>query len=537
MNKLFFFSILIILSQILINLHFCFKKLTFAIQTIKIMVKNLIKDIAKTSVRDIRRYVKNPIEVQQEVFDYLIQNGRETHFGQEHNFNKIDSITDFQKNVPIQDYNGLKPYLDRILKEKQQNVLWNTPPKWFAMSSGTTSDKSKYIPVTQEALDDCHYKGGKQMLGIYLERHQKTNFIFGKSLVLGGSRQLNSMNNDVFTGDISAILVSNLPNFAKFSRVPNQKTILIPDWEEKLAKLTEKSIKKNVTSMAGVPSWILILLKYIEDKTGRKIPDIWPNLEVFFHGGVSFLPYEEQFKKIIDKPDMNYWETYNASEGYFGVQYSQKNKDMILLLNSGVFYEFIPQEEWGKEQPKAIPLADVQVGKNYAIVISSNAGLWRYQIGDTIKFTSKYPYLFKFTGRTKLFINAFGEELIIDNAENALKKACRETDSIIADYTAAPIFIGDNSTGAHEWIIEFEKFPDSIENFTQKLDNAIKKLNSDYEAKRSYNLTLRMPQVIGVKKGTFFEWMKSKNKIGGQNKVPRLSNERKYIDEIKQFIT
>ncbi|MBN2893432.1 MAG: GH3 auxin-responsive promoter family protein [Bacteroidales bacterium] len=500
------------------------------------MVKEFIKDVVKSSIKDIARFVRDPINVQQEVFDNLIKNGKETKFGEEYNFNNIRTIEDFQKNVPIHNYDDLKPYFERILQNNEQNVLWNTPVKWFAMSSGTTSDKSKYIPVTKEALESCHYKGGRQMLGIYVDRHPETNFIFGKSLVLGGSRQINTLSSDVFTGDISAILVSNLPFWAKYSRVPDQKTILIPDWEEKLAKLTEKSIKKNVTSIAGVPSWILILLKYIEEKTNRKIPEIWPNLEVFFHGGVSFLPYVEQYKKILNKPNMNYWENYNASEGFFGIQYNTNSKDMILLLDSGVFYEFIPPEEWDKEQPKAIPLADVETGINYAIVITSNAGLWRYQIGDTIEFTSKYPYLFKFTGRTKLFINAFGEELIIDNAENALQEACAKTNSIIAEYTAAPIFIGDNSAGAHEWIIEFEKFPSSFDEFAVSLDNALKSVNSDYEAKRSHNLTLRLPQIVGVEKGTFFRWLKSKNKIGGQNKVPRLSNDRKYVDEIKRFI-
>jgi len=421
------------------------------------------------------------------------------------------------------------------LVKKEKNVLWNTPTNWFAMSSGTTGDKSKYIPVTKESLQDCHYKCGKQMLAIYLDRHPKSDFIFGKSLVLGGSRQINALSSDFFTGDISAILVSNLPYYAKYQRVPDQKTILIPDWEQKLAALTQKSITKNVTSIAGVPSWILILLKHIEEKTNRKIPEIWENLEVFFHGGVSFLPYEEQYKKIISKPDMNYWEVYNASEGFFGIQYDTQSKDMILLLDSGVFYEFLPQSEWNKENPKAITLEEVEIGQVYALVISTNAGLWRYQIGDTIEFTSKTPYLFKFSGRTKLFINAFGEELIIDNAEQALSETCKLTNSQISEYTAAPIYIADKSSGAHEWIIEFETSPTNIDEFAVILDNALKKVNSDYEAKRSYNLTLGLPKIVTVNKGTFYELMKSKNKLGGQNKLPRLSNDRKFVDEIKNL--
>jgi hypothetical protein len=500
------------------------------------MIKKIIKNIAKSAIRDIERFAKNPIEVQNEVFEYLISNGSQSAFGIEHKFNEIKNIIDYQKNVPIRTYEEIKPYIERILSKKEKNVLWNTSTNWFAMSSGTTNDKSKYIPVTKQSLEESHYKCGKQMLALYLDRHPDSDFIFGKSLVLGGSRQINTISSDIFTGDISAILISNLPFYAKYSRVPDKKTILISDWEEKLAKLTEKSIKKNVTSMAGVPSWLLILLKHIEIKTGKKIPDIWPNLEVFFHGGVSFLPYENQYKKIIDKPDMNYWEVYNASEGFFGVQYDKSSKDMILLLDSGVFYEFLPQSEWDKENPQARTLENVQIGETYAVIISTNAGLWRYKIGDTINFTSKNPYLFKFVGRTKLFINAFGEELIIDNAEKALFEACKITNSSILEYTAAPVYIADKSSGAHEWIIEFENSPKDINEFCILLDDSLKKINSDYEAKRSYSLTLGKPKIISVKKGTFFEIMKLKNKLGGQNKVPRLSNDRKFIEEIKKQI-
>ncbi len=500
------------------------------------MIKDVIRNIVKSSVKDIKRFVKNPFIVQKEVFNYLLENGKQTMFGQEHNFGGIKSINDFQKNVPIRNYEALKPYIELIINGKQKNVLWNSPVNWFAMSSGTTNDKSKYIPVTKESLEDCHYKGGKQMLGIYMTRYPNSNFVFGKSLVLGGSRQINSINPNVYTGDISAIIVKNLPYYAQFARVPDKKTILLSDWEQKLNEMAQKTINQNVTSIAGVPSWILVLLKHIEKISGKKISDIWQNLEVFFHGGISFKPYEEQYKRIIDKPDMNYWEVYNASEGYFGIQYSKQSKDMILLLNSGIFYEFIPQEEWNAENPKAVPLNDVELGKNYSIVISTNAGLWRYQIGDTIEFTNKFPFLFKFTGRTKLFINAFGEELIIDNAENALSKTCLQTNAIINEYTAAPVFMKNDNTGAHEWIIEFEKLPEDLELFTKKLDENLKSINSDYEAKRSYNLTLRMPQIIAVEKGTFVNWLKNKNKLGGQNKVPRLSNDRKYVEELKMFL-
>ncbi len=487
-------------------------------------------------MKDVIRYVKYPIETQNKIFNYLIENGKNTAIGSEFNFSEINSIDSFQKNLPIQKYENLKPYIERILKKKEKNVLWNTPVKWFAMSSGTTDDKSKYIPVTRESLRDCHYKGGRQMLSVYIDRHPETNFIFGKSLILGGSQQVNTIGNDIFTGDISSILITKRPFYIKYSCVPDLKTVLISDWEEKIEKLAKNTINENVTNMAGVPSWILVLLKYIENYTNKTIPEIWPNMEVFFHGGVSFTPYKEQYEKIIPIKNMNYWEVYNASEGFFGFQYSNNNKDMILILDNGIFYEFISSADWDKENPKVVPLEAVEIGINYAIVITTNGGLWRYQIGDTIEFTSKTPYLFKFTGRTKLFINAFGEELIIDNAEKALSIACKKNEAIVSEFTAAPIYIGDKNKGSHEWLIEFEKYPNDIKKFTRDLDNALKLVNSDYEAKRSHNLTMLMPQIITVKKGTFYNWLKSKNKLGGQNKVPSLSNDRKHIEDIKKFI-
>ncbi|MDR2652930.1 MAG: GH3 auxin-responsive promoter family protein, partial [Prevotellaceae bacterium] len=462
------------------------------------MLTKIGNKILMSSMKNINHYIACGDEVQDETFRNLIFHGKNTAFGKQFNFDKITNRDDFRETVPISDYENLKPYIERIVTRKEQNVLWDTPVRWIAMSSGTTSDKSKYIPVTRESLHKCHYKAGKEMLALYLNSFPKSKILSGKTLVLGGSRQINALGDGIFTGDISAILVSNLPFWADFSRTPDRKTILLPDWEEKLEKLASKSIRSNVTAMAGVPSWLMVLLKYTVQKTGKPILETWKNFEVFFHGGVSFTPYHEQYKKMLPSDNVNYWETYNASEGFFGVQYSPENKDLLLLLDCGIYYEFLPVEEWDKENPQTVMLSDVETGKNYAMIISTNGGLWRYKIGDTVEFTSKSPYLFRITGRTKHFINAFGEEIVIDNAEAALGKACAETGAVISDYTAAPVYFGENTNGAHEWLIEFEIPPESIEKFTEVLDNTLKKVNSDYEAKRSYNLSLGKPQVVSL---------------------------------------
>ncbi|MDR3058670.1 MAG: GH3 auxin-responsive promoter family protein [Prevotella sp.] len=485
--------------------------------------------------KEVDRFINNPIETQEKILKYLLKNGEQTYFGQQFNFSAIKNKDDFRKQVPVFHYEDLRPYLDKILVNKQQNVLWNKPVKWFAMSSGTTEDKSKYIPVTQESLTKGHYKCGEQMLAIYGKASRNARFFFGKTLVLGGSKQINNIGDGIFTGDISAILIKNLYFWAKFSRTP-ESISLLPDWETKLQALTDYAVKNDVRAFMGVPSWLLVLLKKIKADTGRELTDIWPNLEVFFHGGVSFTPFEEQYKKLIQKPGMYYWETYNASEGFFGIQFSPDSKEMLLMLDSCIYYEFVPMSEWDKENPRTLTLDEVETGQNYAIIISTNGGLWRYMIGDTIEFTSTKPYLFHITGRTKNFINAFGEELIIDNAERALAEACKATGAQISEYTAAPVYFGDNNNGAHEWLIEFEKEPDNLDNFIGLLDEALKKVNSDYEAKRSYNLSLNLPIVRSLPKGTFNEWLKSLGKLGGQNKVPRLSNNRDYVDRLLRFI-
>ena len=499
------------------------------------MITNIAHKYLDFKFREVDRFINRPIYTQGKILAYLLRNGAQSLIGQQYNFSTIQNKDDFRKQVPVFHYEDLRPYLDKILIQKQQNVLWNKPIKWFAMSSGTTEDKSKYIPVTDESLTKGHYRCGEQMLSIYGQSNHNARFFFGKTLVLGGSKQINNIGDGIFTGDISAILIKNLYFWAKRSRTP-ESISLLPDWEVKLQALTDYAIKNDIRAFMGVPSWLMVLLKKIKNDTGRELTDIWPNLEVFFHGGVSFTPFAEQYKKLIQKPDMYYWETYNASEGFFGVQFSDKSKDMLLMLDSGIYYEFVPMSEWNSENPKTLTLDEVETGQSYALLISTNGGLWRYMIGDTIEFTSTNPYLFRITGRTKNFINAFGEEIIIDNAERALAEACKDTNAQISEYTAAPVYFGDNNTGAHEWLIEFSIEPDSLDNFVRSLDDNLKKVNSDYEAKRSYNLSLGLPIVRSLPKGAFNEWLKSIGKLGGQNKVPRLSNNRDYMDKLLGFI-
>lgn len=498
------------------------------------MIQKITRSILTGYYRPVKKFVKDPLGIQQRTLDYLLKHGRNTLYGKENNFHSIRNSSDFAR-IPVISYEELRPWLDRIILHKQQEVLWDTPVKWFAMSSGTTEDKSKYIPVTKESLYNGNYRAGYHMLGVYARHHPDTAFILGKTLVLGGSQQINRIGGDIYTGDISAILMRNLPAVVKRRRTP-EGIALLPDWEEKLQKLADYAVKADIRAMVGVPSWMLVLLKKIVEDTGRTIPEIWPHLEVFFHGGVSFLPFQEQYEKLIPSAKMHYWETYNASEGFFGVQFSPASKDMLLLLDNEVYYEFIPAGEWDRDNPVTLPLSEVEAGRQYAVVISTSGGLWRYRIGDTIQFTSTHPYLFKITGRTKQFINAFGEELIVENADKAISEACRLTGSKVTEYTAAPVYFGEQSNGAHEWLIEFETPPANLVEFTHILDESLKRLNSDYEAKRSYNLSLGMPVVKIMEKDTFYNWMKQREKTGGQNKVPKLSNDRKYVDSILYFI-
>lgn len=500
------------------------------------MIQKIARSILTSYYKPVAKFVDDPHGTQHKTLQYLLEHGRNTRYGEEWNFNNIKSYTNFSTTVPVIAYEELRPYLDRIIVNNEDNVLWDTPVKWFAMSSGTTEDKSKYIPVTKESLLNGNYRAGYHMLGLYAVHYPDTSFILGKTLVMGGSQQENHIGEGFYTGDISAILMKNLPNAVKRRRTP-ESIALLQDWEDKLRNLIDYSLKTDIRAMVGVPSWMLVFLKQMISETGRSVTDIWPNIEVFFHGGVSFVPFQEQYNKIISSERMRYWETYNASEGFFGVQFSPSSKDMLLLLDNEVFYEFIPMDMWDKDNPTIVPLEGVETGVQYAVLITTSGGLWRYKLGDTVQFTSTDPYLFKLTGRTKQFINAFGEELIVENADKAIDEACRQTGAKITEYTAAPVYFDENHNGAHEWLIEFETKPDSLGRFTEALDENLKKVNSDYEAKRSYNLSLGMPVVRLLEDGTFYGWMKQRERIGGQNKVPKLSNDRKYIESIMDYLS
>lgn len=481
----------------------------------------------------IENFMKNPIDVQHKVFANLVESAKDTVWGKYYNYKKIKDEYAFNKQVPLNDYNSLLPFFTRIIKG-EQNVLWPSEIKWFSKSSGTTSSKSKLIPVSKESLEDCHYKGGKDMLALYCNNHPESNIFSGSSLALGGSRQNNSLNNDIFCGDVSAIIIDNLPFWAEWFRVPKKDIALMPDWEEKLQRMVVSVAEENVVSLSGVPSWMLVLLRGVMEHTGMKIGEVWPNLEVYFHGGVSFRPYVEQFTSILPKT-MNYMETYNASEGFFGLQDRKDSDSMLLLLDYGIYYEFIPFEDLEKEEKNIVPLADIELGKNYAMVISTNGGLWRYLIGDTVCFTEKNPYRFKITGRTKHYINLCGEEVIVDNADKALSIACKATDAEIKDYTGAPLQDKENGINRHEWFVEFSVLPNDLDKFIDIFDKALQDVNSDYEAKRYKDFVLKRPIVNIAKEGLFYSWLKSKNKLGGQHKIPRLSNNRDFIEELMKI--
>jgi hypothetical protein len=496
------------------------------------ILNSVVTWLMKKRIHQIELFMKYPHDVQQEWFNQLISNTEDTEWGKKHHYKSIDNIAQFKERVHIQTYDTLKPYIERMLKG-EQNVLWPSEIRWFAKSSGTTNDRSKFIPVSEESLEECHFKGGKDMLTIYCNNRPDAQLFTGKSLTLGGSHQVGQLNSDTYFGDLSAVIMKNLPMWAEFYRTPDLTIALLENFEEKIEKMAHATKNVNVTCISGVPTWNILLFKRLLEITGKNnLLEIWPNLELYFHGAVSFTPYREQFKKLIPNDDMYYLETYNASEGFFGIQDREEPGDMLLMLDYGIWYEFLPLENIGDENPDTLTLDEVELDKNYALIISTNAGLWRYMIGDTIRFTSLNPFRIQITGRTKHFINAFGEEIIIDNAERALQEACRQTEAIIRDYTAGPIYFTDSKCGGHEWIIEFEKNPGEFERFVDLLDETLRKVNSDYDAKRFKDMALHRPKVHAAPQGTFVSWMKSRGKLGGQHKVPRLANNREYVESI-----
>ena len=491
----------------------------------------------KKRIHDIELFRKYPHEVQQELFHELISKARGTEWGKKYGYKDGLSVREFQERVPITTYEDLYPLIERVMKG-EQNILWPSKVEWFAKSSGTTNARSKYIPVSPESLEDCHYKGGKDMLSIYVNLYPDTKLFTGKGLSIGGSHRPSELNAKVNCGDVSAVIMQNLPIWAEAIRTPPLKIALMDKWEEKIEKMVEVTVQENVTSFSGVPTWTYILLKRILEVTGKdNILDVWPNLELFTHGAVAFGPYRQMFRDIIPSSTMNYLEVYNASEGFFGIQDQAGTEDeMLLMLDYGIYYEFIPMDQFEEEQPKTLTLDQVELGKNYALVISTNAGLWRYKIGDTIRFTNLNPYRIKISGRTKHFINAFGEEVIVENAETAIIRACQATEAVISNFTAAPVYMESGKRGGHEWLIEFEREPNSLEQFTKVLDETLREVNSDYDAKRQNDIALQEPIVHVAPKGTFMNWLRDKGKLGGQNKIPRLSNTREYLDEMLQVV-
>ena len=490
--------------------------------------------VLKQRIHQIELFLKYPNEVQEELLMNLIQASKNTVLGKEYDFASIKSYATFTSRVPISTYEELQPLIERT-RQGEQNVFWETPIKWFAKSSGTTNAKSKFIPVSNEALEDCHYKGSKDLLCLYLNNNEDSELFIGKSLRLGGSSQIYEDKNTFF-GDLSAILIENMPIWAEFSSTPSNKTSLMSEWETKIAAIINETKNENVTSFAGVPSWMLVLMNKMLEETGKgNLLELWPNLEVYFHGGVNFEPYREQYQKILPKKDFKYYEIYNASEGFFAIQDLNYSSDLLLMLDYGIFYEFIPMDTFGTPNQKIIRLADVELFKNYAIVITTNSGLWRYMIGDTVRFTSLNPYRIRVTGRTKHHINVFGEELMVENTDQAIAQACKITHTEVVDYTVAPIFMEGKEKGAHEWMIEFKNPPADVTLFQKVLDESIQALNSDYEAKRYNNMTLN-PLVINVaRKNLFYDWLKDNSKLGGQHKIPRLSNQRDYLEQLKNL--
>lgn len=503
------------------------------------IINSILTWVMKKRIHEVALFKKYPHEVQREVLSKLVNTAKNTEFGKKYEFSTIKSYQDFKERVPLNNYDTLYPYIERIMHGEQQ-ILWPSEIKWFAKSSGTTGKRSKFIPVSPEALEDCHYKGGKDLLSIYVNNYPDSKLFTGKTLAIGGSHRINKLDERANSqyGDVSAVIMKNLPLWAEMARTPKLETALMENWEEKIEKMAKETAQENVTNITGIPTYTIVLIEKILENTGASnILEVWPNLELFVHGAVSFTPYRELFKKLIPSENMRYLETYNATEGFFGIQDQPVKDEMLLMLDYGIFYEFIPLELLDDEHPKVVGLEEVELNKSYAMVITTNAGLWRYVIGDTVKFSSISPYRIKISGRTKHFINAFGEEVDIQNAEMAIAAACAATGATIDNFTAGPQYYGEGGKrGCHEWIIEFTHEPDNFDTFSKILDETIRKNNSDYDAKRLNDMALKPPIIHKAPRNTFYNWMKKRGKLGGQNKVPRLANNRDYLDELLTMI-
>ncbi len=504
-----------------------------------LLVHKVASWILKRRMEHVDSFRTRPLETQEAVFQLLIAKGKDTAWGKAHHYHQIRNVDDYRRLVPLSQYEEFYPWIDRCIKG-EQNVIWPGKISWFAKSSGTTNDKSKYIPVTSDSLDFCHYSAGQDMIAMYLAGKEESRLFTGKTLSIGGSHNFHHLNQHARYGDVSAVLLENLPAFYELMRTPSKQVALMDRWEEKITAMAREVMEEDVTSMVGVPTWTMVLIDKIFELKGRKggsLLDIWPNLELYVHGGVSFEPYRAEFHRRIPQSRMTYLDCYNASEGFFAVQDDPSIPAMLLMLDYGIFYEFIPVEDLDQEHPRTHTLSEIEVGRNYAVVISTNAGLWRYMIGDTVTFVSTHPYRIRVTGRTKHFINAFGEELMVDNAERAIAEACAGTGAVVANYTAAPIYFEGASRGGHEWLIEFRQPPQDLVAFTTLMDQVLKRLNSDYEAKRQGDLALGFPLVRVLPQGSFLAWMKQRGKLGGQHKVPRLANHREYLESIMDLVS
>ena len=500
-----------------------------------ISLTSIVRNAFLSRQKELERHDNEAEELQAGVLKYLLANGRHTAYGRQHGMGGMNGYEDFAAGVPLNTYEELKAGIDRM-RHGEANVLWPGVVKWYAKSSGTTNDKSKFIPVSHDGLKNLHYKGGTDAVALYLRNNPNSRMFDGKGLILGGSHSPNYNLRNSIVGDLSAILIENINPLANLVRVPKKQTALLSDFEVKRDRIAHETVHKNITNLSGVPSWMLSVLTRVMELSGKQhLQEVWPNIEVFFHGGVAFTPYRKQYEQLITKPHMHYMETYNASEGFFGLQSDPTDPSMLLMLDYGVFYEFIPMDEFDNPHPTVVPLTGVQVGVNYAMVITTSCGLWRYIIGDTVKFTSTNPYKFVITGRTKSFINAFGEELIVDNAEQGLAYACQKTGAEVLEYSAAPVFMDGNAKCRHQWLIEFSRQPDNLQAFAQALDSKLQQLNSDYEAKRYKDITLQHLEVIQARAGLFNDWLKSRGKLGGQHKVPRLSNSRTTMEQLLRF--
>jgi len=502
------------------------------------LINSLLSWYLKKREPFIEHFMENPHDVQNELLNTLLDDAQNSEWGKKYDYKSINSVKEFKERVPVGNYETHRPYIERMMRG-EQNILWSSEVRWFAKSSGTTGSKSKFIPVTYESMEICHFQGGKDALLFYVKNNPETTIFNGKGLIMGGSHQVNKFNSDQsFYGDLSAVMMQNMPFWAHFFRTPDLSIAIMDNWDEKIERMVKATVNEDVTSITGVPTWTIVLIEKLFEVTGKNnLSDIWPNIELYIHGGVSFTPYRDKFKQLIRSSKMNYLESYNASEGFLGLQDQSNSEEMLLMLDYGIYFEFMPMEEYGKDHPTTLSLDEIEVDVNYAVVISNNSGLWRYVIGDTVKFSDLNPFRFKITGRTKHFINAFGEELVIENADFAITNACKILDAHITDYTAAPVYFTDNKNGigTHEWLIEFDQEPHCIETFTKELDQQLKAVNSDYEAKRFKDMAMLQPIIRIMPKGTFNHWLKKNGKLGGQHKVPRLSNNRHYVDEIMKM--